>query len=189
MFQSHVNSVIDPIAGSDIFDNHRPTAGVLLVTSDRKGVLLAHHVNAPAHAYIPIQQEIRQGETLLNVTYRAIREQVPGVRVDMNSLQFLGDCVNEMPIERGDLKDKWFFWVVAPCMSFSTKQLGEELDELVLVYSPEQLEDMLRFGTVRRKKREMIVAAVNEAYALGMLSWRCITAVIPNESKLEHAVL
>lgn len=177
MFQQHITSVWEPPA-SKFFKGHRPTVAILLITPNRGGVVLAEHENGPAYTFIPPQGDIRPHEAVGSALLREVKEELPGVELELGSFTLLGDCVNEMPAERGEQPDKWMFWIAARCSILPAQVSSKEIKGIDTAWSPEHLKGFFMAGQVRRKKRQMILEAVRIASFRGLLSWNCSDAPV-----------
>ncbi len=171
LFQQHINTQWDFIP-EPIFASHRPTVGALLINQHGRGILLVHHADAPAHTYIPPQGGINRNESPGTALLREAREELGGIVIDTQSIQFLGDCVNEMSGRRNNEKDKWFFWLTARYLQAPSSIKNEEIDDVTFAWGPEHLHGLFESGDIRRRKRDMIVEAIDHAHRLQLLSWR-----------------
>ncbi len=189
MFQKKLSSVWESLLpDSMFFVEHRPTVAGILVTPNGKGIVLAQHVNGPAHTFIPPQGGIMPKESPGSALIREVREELPGVELDIDTFALLGDCVNEMPLERGDQPDKWMFWVAARCQTLPAALTSTEISDIQPVWSADHLLGFLESGQVRRKKRQMLLEAVNATHYLGLLQWGCDEQIFADRHRFTPAV-
>lgn len=170
------------------FKEHRPTVVVLIITPDGKGIVLAEHEKGPAHTFIPPQGEIKESESIGAAIFRVIDTELPGVQLDLDSYSILGDAVNELPPGRDD-SDKWMFWVAARCNRLPAKVSNAEIKSIQQVRSSDHLTGFLETGQIRRKKREMLIEAVNVAHERLLLSWGYLEHMVPTvvADRMAHA--
>lgn len=155
------------------FKLDRPTVATILIAPGGRAITLVKHAKGGFGSFIPPQGGIKLRETLMRALLREMVQELPGARIDTKEVRYLGDCRNELPLERlkNDRKHKRIYWVAATLQELPTSVNTRELEgRPVYVHSFGELAGQLNNSSVRPKKRDMVLHAVAVAHRLKMLT-------------------